>query len=293
MRRRTRFRGAWSGSRQRVLVERPAKRNPRQLAGRTDNNRWVNFDGPAHAPMGLINQFADVIITEAMPNSLRGRLVGRKPAVSSVPMTRDLLLAPADNVRLVELCGPLDEHLHQIEARLGVEVRRRGNRFQIIGLPSAIKRAEAVLQDLYARAQREPVDSERVHIALQELDMERGERAASATESTDELKVRTSRGAVRARGANQTEYLHNIRTSRSHFRYRPRGHGQNLSRGGLRGRGAAVGNGAADSAGAARGRGRRAPRLSARRPVAESRSVFAARCTTRCTKCWVSSVSRN
>ena len=64
-------------------------------------------------------------------------------------MTRDLLLAPADNVRLVELCGPLDEHLQQIEARLGVEVRRRGNRFQIIGMTAAIKRAEAVLQDLY------------------------------------------------------------------------------------------------------------------------------------------------
>src|SRR5216684_2671559 len=63
------------GSRQRVLVERPAKRNPTQLAGRTDNNRWVNFDGPADDPMGLINCFADVIITEAMPNSLRGRLI--------------------------------------------------------------------------------------------------------------------------------------------------------------------------------------------------------------------------
>jgi tRNA-2-methylthio-N6-dimethylallyladenosine synthase len=63
------------GSRQRVLIERPAKRNPRQLAGRTDNNRWVNFDGPAEAPMRLLNSFADVIITEAMPNSLRGRLV--------------------------------------------------------------------------------------------------------------------------------------------------------------------------------------------------------------------------
>src|ERR1700677_2038541 len=62
------------GSRQRVLVERPAKRDPRQLAGRTDNNRWVNFDGPADDPMGLINSFADVVITEAMPNSLRGRL---------------------------------------------------------------------------------------------------------------------------------------------------------------------------------------------------------------------------
>jgi tRNA-2-methylthio-N6-dimethylallyladenosine synthase len=63
------------GSRQRILVERPAKRNPAQLAGRTDNNRWVNFDGPRDDPMGLINRFADVMITEAMPNSLRGRLI--------------------------------------------------------------------------------------------------------------------------------------------------------------------------------------------------------------------------
>src|SRR5882757_309732 len=63
------------GSRQRVLVERPAKRNPQQLAGRTDNNRWVNFDGPGEDPRRLINQFAEVVITEAMPNSLRGRLV--------------------------------------------------------------------------------------------------------------------------------------------------------------------------------------------------------------------------
>jgi tRNA-2-methylthio-N6-dimethylallyladenosine synthase len=63
------------GSRQRVLVERRAKRDPRQFAGRTDNNRWVNFDGPEEDPMALINRFADVIITEAMPNSLRGRLI--------------------------------------------------------------------------------------------------------------------------------------------------------------------------------------------------------------------------
>ena len=62
------------GSRQRVLVERPAKRDPRQLAGRTDNNRWVNFDVPVHRHAALTHQFVDLIITEAMPNSLRGRL---------------------------------------------------------------------------------------------------------------------------------------------------------------------------------------------------------------------------
>jgi hypothetical protein len=59
------------GSVQRVLVERPSRRNARELAGRTENNRWVNFQGPEE----LINRFADVVITEARPNSLRGRLL--------------------------------------------------------------------------------------------------------------------------------------------------------------------------------------------------------------------------
>src|SRR5271163_5254861 len=67
------------GSRQRVLVDLPARRNASQLAGRTDNNRWVNFDGPAADPRSLLNKFADVIITEAMPNSLRGRLADGPP----------------------------------------------------------------------------------------------------------------------------------------------------------------------------------------------------------------------
>jgi tRNA-2-methylthio-N6-dimethylallyladenosine synthase len=63
------------GTTQRVLVERPAKRDPRQLAGRTDNNRWVNFDAPAALGQSLFNRFSDVLITEARPQSLRGRLV--------------------------------------------------------------------------------------------------------------------------------------------------------------------------------------------------------------------------
>ncbi len=58
------------GTTQRVLVERPSRRDPRQLAGKTGNNRWVNFPGPE----SLIGQFVDVVITEALPNSLRGRL---------------------------------------------------------------------------------------------------------------------------------------------------------------------------------------------------------------------------
>jgi tRNA-2-methylthio-N6-dimethylallyladenosine synthase len=61
---------AMVGTRQRVLVERPSRRDSRELAGRTANNRWVNFAGPAT----LINRFVDVEVTEARAHSLRGRL---------------------------------------------------------------------------------------------------------------------------------------------------------------------------------------------------------------------------
>ncbi len=55
---------------QRVLVERPARKNARELAGRTENNRWINFAGPPE----LIGRFADVAVTAALSHSLRGRL---------------------------------------------------------------------------------------------------------------------------------------------------------------------------------------------------------------------------
>jgi tRNA-2-methylthio-N6-dimethylallyladenosine synthase len=59
------------GTVQRVLVERKSKKDQAQLAGRTENMRWVNFDGPD----SIIGEFVEVVITEALPNSLRGRLV--------------------------------------------------------------------------------------------------------------------------------------------------------------------------------------------------------------------------
>ncbi len=59
------------GSTQRVLVEGPSRKDPNELTGRTENMRYVNFAGPKR----LIGEFVDVIITEAMSNSLRGRVL--------------------------------------------------------------------------------------------------------------------------------------------------------------------------------------------------------------------------
>jgi len=70
------------GTLQRVLVERAAKRDRDELAGRTANNRWVNFAGPP----ALIGRFADVAITEALAHSLRGRLSGSRADAAAPPL---------------------------------------------------------------------------------------------------------------------------------------------------------------------------------------------------------------
>jgi tRNA-2-methylthio-N6-dimethylallyladenosine synthase len=67
---------AMVGTTQRVLVEKTSKKDVNQVAGRTENMRWVNFD----AEPSCIGEFADVLITEALPNSLRGRLASRTAA---------------------------------------------------------------------------------------------------------------------------------------------------------------------------------------------------------------------
>jgi tRNA-2-methylthio-N6-dimethylallyladenosine synthase len=67
----SRYSQSMIGSKQRILVTGFSKKNTQQLSGRTECNRVVNFDGPAH----LIGQFVTIQISNALPNSLRGRLI--------------------------------------------------------------------------------------------------------------------------------------------------------------------------------------------------------------------------
>ena len=62
---------AMVGTVQRVLVEGPSRKDPNEMMGRTENNRVVNFAGPAR----LVSHFVDVTITRALPNSLRGEVL--------------------------------------------------------------------------------------------------------------------------------------------------------------------------------------------------------------------------
>jgi phosphate starvation-inducible protein PhoH and related proteins len=132
---------------------------------------------------------------------------------------RDLVLEPADNDRLANLCGQFDEHLKQIERRLGVQIRPRGNAFQIEGPTSAVEAADRLLVALYAQAESESISPQRVHAWLQE--------AGLYEEShEDPGEVHTRRGVIRGRGPNQRRYLESMRENDLCFGIGPSGTGK-------------------------------------------------------------------
>jgi phosphate starvation-inducible PhoH-like protein len=134
--------------------------------------------------------------------------------------TREFDLEPPDNLRLANLCGPLDENLRLLESRLDVEIRRRGGTFRIRGARAA--EAEDTLRQLFQIADDEEVTPERVHLTLQEHDA----GPAPADAQKDELTVRVARGGIRARGKHQREYLSQIRVSDLTFGIGPAGTGK-------------------------------------------------------------------
>jgi phosphate starvation-inducible PhoH-like protein len=134
--------------------------------------------------------------------------------LNAVTISRDLVLEPADNNRLANLCGQFDEHIRQIERRLNVEIASRGNQFRITGRPGAAKIGKDVIQSLFRLTDSERLDPERVHICLQEKTMKDGEASESQEPQGDDgenlFEIQTPRKLVRARGANQRGYLKNI-----------------------------------------------------------------------------------
>ena len=139
----------------------------------------------------------------------------------------DLVLLPDDHARIANLAGAFDEHLRQIELRLGIEVRNRGNRFRLVGNAVDRARAESVLRSLFEQSATAVIGSEDVHLALLEQGGERrgAEPDTSPTEH-DEIIVRTKRGVVRGRGPLQKQYLKNIAAHDLSFGIGPAGTGK-------------------------------------------------------------------
>ena len=147
--------------------------------------------------------------------------------MNAVQISRDVVLEPADNGRLANLCGQFDEHLRQIERRLNVEIASRGNRFRVTGQPGAAEVGGDVLSRLFEMTDEERLDPERVHMLLQESFMdEANDDAVDTDEMQEEVSIQTRRKLIRARGANQTAYVRNIREHDLAFGIGPAGTGK-------------------------------------------------------------------
>ena len=162
-----------------------------------------------------------------MPSATRrsARAAPRLPpsivAAASSATQREFDLEPTDNARLANLCGPLDENLRLLEARLGVEVHRRGDSFRVTGARAS--QAEETLRELFRLAKDEEVTPEHVHLALRDT---ASGPAPAAGGDEGAPSVRVQRGAIRARGAHQRDYLAQIRARDLTFGIGPAGTGK-------------------------------------------------------------------
>ena len=150
--------------------------------------------------------------------------------------TQEFLLEPADNKLLANLCGQFDEHLRQIEARLGVRVSNRGNHFRVVGPDPASSIGARVIRELYLLAGTESLDSRRVHMCLQENSMNeppedantgvKAETSVAYDKDETQEPIVTPRVRIKPRGINQQAYVTSMRRSDLSFGIGPAGTGK-------------------------------------------------------------------
>lgn len=139
--------------------------------------------------------------------------------------TIELELTPADNRRLADLCGQLDEYLRQIERYFGVEINNRGNRFQIIGVEKSVNKTRHLLESLYQETQQPgQIDLSKVRQFLKMSDHEDG--TSSLPADYNDLAIQTRQLKIKPRNPNQYHYIKNIFSHDINFGVGPSGTGK-------------------------------------------------------------------
>ena len=141
----------------------------------------------------------------------------------NAPYNLDFQLEPHDNDRLVMLCGEYDDHIKQIERRLGVDISNRGTAFKIQGTERMAEMSEQIIKSLYQQTGTEqsllPAD---VHLQIQ--------MALGSEESPDvpvkDITIKTKRGLIKPKGANQSMYMQHIMDHDISFGIGPAGTGK-------------------------------------------------------------------
>ena len=131
-------------------------------------------------------------------------------------------LAPANNKRLADLCGQFNEHLTQLEQRLHVEVKNRGNHFNVSGHKDDVITAVSALQYLYKCTEMDHLTPEKVHLLLQESQMEISKQVVL----DDTTVIRTRKKIIKPRGGHQSSYVKSMPNNDIVFGIGPAGTGK-------------------------------------------------------------------
>ncbi|MDV7212129.1 PhoH family protein [Azotobacter beijerinckii] len=131
-------------------------------------------------------------------------------------------LEPFEARRFANLCGQFDEHLRLIEQRLAIEIRNRGSQFELLGEPHHTQAAEQLLRRLYRETHGADLSPDLVHLFLQESGME----ALVDPRAEASVALRTRKGLIRPRGANQQRYVKAILDNDINFGIGPAGTGK-------------------------------------------------------------------
>lgn len=138
--------------------------------------------------------------------------------------TQSLTLLPDNTQRLSNLCGRLNEHIHQIEKILVLKIQQRGNIFQLSGAEGAVADGRLLLESLYSSTAKGSLLSPNlVHLALQEV--QHAESAAS-TEENALLLIKTPRSSIKPRSKHQRQYVRSIQQYDINFGIGPAGTGK-------------------------------------------------------------------
>lgn len=140
-------------------------------------------------------------------------------------ISQEISLTPADNDRLADFCGQFDAHLRQIESRLQVEIANRGNQFKVTGQEGSVQAACAVMHKLFESTANESITSELIHLAMQDASIDQVLASVDNSE-VPTVAIKTKRGMIRGRGANQQGYLRKIMTHDINFGVGPAGTGK-------------------------------------------------------------------
>jgi phosphate starvation-inducible PhoH-like protein len=135
------------------------------------------------------------------------------------PKPVEVTLSPADNQRLANLCGALDENLRQIETALDVTIARRGERFMLRGEPERTARAAELLEKFYSDARRE--------LTLDDIQLGLVEFQKPRVQDEPELPpLQTRRADLHGRTPRQREYIRNMLEHDITFAVGPAGTGK-------------------------------------------------------------------